>query len=90
MLLLLYFSSNMGITKVTRNYQITLPPEVRALQHIEVGDKVGFKIENGQIHIFKLKKDAFEKAFGIWGKGPSGVVEERKMRAEWSKREQAD
>ncbi|MEK7539663.1 MAG: AbrB/MazE/SpoVT family DNA-binding domain-containing protein [Patescibacteria group bacterium] len=79
----------MSISKVTRNYQITLPPEVRLLQQIRVGDKVVFAVEDGKIHLFKIKKDALEAAFGIWGKGPSGKVTQKKLRAEWNKREQA-
>lgn len=79
----------MSISKVTRNYQITLPPEVRLHQQISVGDKVVFAVEDGKIHLFKSNEDALETAFGIWGKGSSGKVAQKKIRAEWNKREQA-
>lgn len=77
-------------TKVTRNFQITLPPEVRDEEEIEVGDTIAFSFEKGEVHIFKLRKNALDEAFGIWGKGPSGKTEQRKLRKEWEQRPQAD
>lgn len=79
----------MSVSKVTRNYQITLPPEVRLLQHIEIGDKITFTVEQGKIQLLKIKESILDDAFGIWGKGTTGKTELKKIRSEWDKREQA-
>lgn len=80
----------MSTSKVTRNYQITLPSELRILQNIQVGDTVVFTYEEGKVNLFKKKEHNLDRAFGIWKKGPSGEKEVRKMRQEWNTREQAD
>ncbi|MBI3033758.1 AbrB/MazE/SpoVT family DNA-binding domain-containing protein [Candidatus Woesearchaeota archaeon] len=77
----------MGITKVTRNYQITLPKDVRKTAGIKVGDEIIVKTCDSGIMMRKLKSDAFEKAFGIL-KGPDGDSAEyvRNMREGSEKR----
>jgi len=78
----------MGIASVTRNYQVTIPKDVREMKGIKVGDKIVFSIEGDRIEVFKMEKEIAEKAFGSWEgkmKG-SSVAYVRKLRREWSKR----
>ena len=77
----------MGITKVTRNYQITLPSDIREILDIRVGDKIIIVPEGGEAIIKKVRKDALEKAFGAWGTSKeSGIEYVRKIRNEEEKR----
>ena len=36
------------VTKVARNYQITVPKVIRDSLHLKIGDRVSFEIKNGQ------------------------------------------
>ena len=56
----------MSLTKVTRNFQVTLPKDVRKSADIKVGDNIRVKEQDGEITMKKVKKDSFEKAFGIF------------------------
>jgi len=46
----------MGITKVTRNYQITIPAEVRKALGINEGELLEVNLEGDKIVIQRLKK----------------------------------
>ena len=39
----------MSISKVTRNFQITIPAQIRRLMHVEVGSLVDFIVEKGKV-----------------------------------------
>ncbi|MBI4439281.1 AbrB/MazE/SpoVT family DNA-binding domain-containing protein [Candidatus Woesearchaeota archaeon] len=54
----------MAITKVTRNYQITLPKETRKSAGIRIGDEIVLETSNNEIRLKKLG-NALENAFGI-------------------------
>jgi len=56
----------MGITKVTRNYQITIPSDVRKKLGINVGDVLVIEIEDGKAVI---KKSDLELPLLPGGKG---------------------
>lgn len=56
----------MGITKVTRNYQITLPNDIRKITGIRVGDDLIVDVDKKEIRIRKMESDALGKAFGSW------------------------
>lgn len=79
----------MGIAKVTRNYQVTIPKDVRRIHDIDIGDEVLFVIEGPKVDFIKLKRaDAIKEAAGIWKdkiKG-SSVDYVKGMRKGWSKR----
>ena len=47
----------MPITKVTRNYQITIPAEIRKALGIKEGELLEVTLENGKIIIKRLKKE---------------------------------
>ncbi|MBL7206681.1 MAG: AbrB/MazE/SpoVT family DNA-binding domain-containing protein [Candidatus Aenigmarchaeota archaeon] len=77
----------MGITKVTRNFQVTLPKDVREMEKINIGDKFIVTIEDDEIIMKKIKSEILDRSFGVWGKGSSGVEFTRKIRDEAEERE---
>ena len=78
----------MSITKVTRNYQITVPRDIREQAKISEGDKLIVTMENNEIKLKKFDEDAFEKAFGLWknAKIKDSVKYVRDIRKGWEKR----
>lgn len=78
----------MSITKVTRNYQITVPRDIREQANIKEGDKLVVTMENEEIKVKKFDEDSFKKAFGIWkDAGIKDSVEYvRNIRKGWEKR----
>jgi len=47
----------MPLTKVTRNYQITIPAEIRKALGIREGEMLEVKLEDGRIIIERPKKE---------------------------------
>ncbi|EHR77895.1 AbrB family transcriptional regulator [Thermococcus litoralis DSM 5473] len=47
----------MPLTKVTRNYQITIPAEIRKALGIKEGEVLEVKLEDGRIIIERPKKE---------------------------------
>ena len=78
----------MGTVVVTRNYQITLPKDVREQLDIRIGEKMISEVdEKGEIKIKKLGKSPVEAAFGIWEEmKTTGKEYEDNVRKEWRKR----
>ena len=77
----------MGISKITRNFQITLPKDVRELKDFKVGEKVLFLVEGNRVDIVKIDKNVVKEAAGLWaGMKETGLDYERRLRKEWSKR----
>ncbi len=71
----------MGITKITRNYQITLPADVREVINLKIGDKLLCEEEEGKIIIKKVEKKAIvEQTSGAWKSKGSGIGYVREMR----------
>ncbi len=57
----------MAVTKVTRNFQITLPKEIREGTNIRIGDTVRVNLDKGEIRVRKLsKEEIIERVFGSW------------------------
>ncbi|MBI1968295.1 AbrB/MazE/SpoVT family DNA-binding domain-containing protein [Candidatus Woesearchaeota archaeon] len=75
----------MGIAKVTRNYQVTIPRDIRKVQGIEIGDTVLFAIEGNRVDFFKTSRDQIlADAAGAWkGKVESGTKYVRDIRKGW-------
>lgn len=77
----------MGISKITRNFQVTLPKDVREQKQFKVGDKVLFIVEAKSIGLVKMDESAVKNAAGLWsGIKETGVEYEDKVRAQWKKR----
>ena len=79
----------MGIAKVTRNFQITIPKDIRSIQNIHEGDTVLFAIEGNKVDFLKMNKEKIlSELAGSW-KGKvkeSGVEYVTEIRKEWSRR----
>jgi len=77
----------MGISKVTRNFQVTLPQDIRELKHFKVGDKIIFVARDNCVEIIKVEKDAIKAAAGLWSDfKETGEHYQRRLRKEWSRR----
>lgn len=76
----------MSITKVTRNYQITVPRDIREQAKIHEGDKLVVTIDSGEIKLKKFDEDSFKRAFGIWKDVKDSVKYVRDIRKGWEKR----
>jgi len=77
----------MGISKITRNFQVTLPHDIRELKHFKVGDKVIFVAHDKHVEIIKVEKEAIIAAAGLWSDfKETGEHYQRRLRKEWSKR----
>ena len=76
----------MSLTKVTRNYQITVPRDIREQAKIQEGDKIVVTIENDEIRLKKMDEDVFKKAFGSWNNVKNSVEYVRTVRKGWRKR----
>lgn len=79
----------MGIAKVTRNYQVTIPRDVRRIHDISIGDTVLFAIEGDKIHFMNMDRDKIlTEIAGSWKdyiKG-SSINYVKKLRSGWTKR----
>ncbi|MBI2549910.1 AbrB/MazE/SpoVT family DNA-binding domain-containing protein [Candidatus Woesearchaeota archaeon] len=58
----------MAVSRVTRNYQVTVPREIRELADIKVGDMVLFIKEGEDVVLRKIDKELLGKGFGLWKK----------------------
>ena len=78
---------SMGIAKITRNYQITIPKDIREIKDLKEGDSVVFTINGNNVQLVKMNKDSIRLAAGLWSKTKeSGAEYEKKVRTGWKKR----
>ena len=81
----------MGISKITRNFQVTLPRDVRELKRFKVGDKILFVVEDEHIDLIKMDKDVIRAAAGLWkDMKEDGTAYVRRIRNEWGVRERRE
>lgn len=77
----------MGMSKITRNFQVTLPKDVREQKQFKVGDKVLFIVEEKSVELVKMSDAAVRDVAGLWSNiKESGIKYERKVRSQWKKR----
>lgn len=77
----------MGISKITRNYQITLPRDIREMKNFQVGDTVLFVVEGNRINLMKREKTIIRETAGLWSAmKETGLEYERRVRKPWQKR----
>jgi AbrB family looped-hinge helix DNA binding protein len=77
----------MGLSKITRNYRITLPKDVRELKGFKVGEKVLFVVEGEKVDLVKVSDDIITKTAGLWARSKeTGAEYQRRLRKEWEKR----
>ena len=78
----------MGISKITRNCQITIPKDVRMAAGFNEGDEVFAVAEEGKIILQKMEKDPIMAAAGIWkNMKETGEQYQKRIRGEWKKRQ---
>lgn len=74
------------LTKVTRNFQITIPEDVRQELRIRIGDKVAIERADFGFRLHKVEKGRLEDYLGALGtfgeKLPSNELQ-RKWRSEF-------
>ena len=76
----------MGISKITRNYQIIIPKYVRELKGLREGDSIIFFLEGNKVEIIKADKNIIQEATGIWETKEIGVEYEDRIRKGWKRR----
>ena len=77
----------MGIAKVTRNFQVTIPKDVRQAEGVMVGDTLLFTATEGKLEVTKMGRAALLKALaGTWKDRGTGVEYENRVRSGWKKR----
>ena len=80
----------MGISKITRNYQVTLPKDVRKIIDVKEGDEVVFIIEENKVSLIKSASNPVMAAAGIWkNMKETGEQYQKRMRQQWSKRQKS-
>ena len=72
----------MGISKITRNYQIIIPKYVRELKDLREGDSIIFFLEGNKVEIIKADKNIIQEAAGIWETKETGIEYEDRIRKE--------
>lgn len=78
----------MGIAKVTRNFQVTIPRDIRRIHDINIGDTVLFAIEGDKVDFVKMEKNRIiEEMFGSWkDEKEDGLAYVKSIRKGWSDR----
>jgi len=78
----------MGITKITRNYQITLPKDIRKIINVKEGDDIIFLVEDDKVFLTKSKENQVMAAAGIWKNiKENGEQYQKRIRGQWKKRQ---
>ena len=70
----------MGMAKVTRNFQVTIPRDTRKVLNIKVGETLLISPSEKEAVIKKIGKNVVEETFGAWGKGEDAVKFVRTIR----------
>jgi len=77
----------MSLSKITRNFQVTIPRDVREVKNLQVGDKIIFVMNGEHVEITKANKDSLRAAAGLWSDmNETGIEYERRLRKGWNKR----
>lgn len=77
----------MSITTVSRNFQVTVPKDIREQLGLTIGEKVVMvTTKTGVVLLKKLKKSPVDRAFGNWKAKETGIEYMDKFRDEWEKR----
>jgi len=72
---------------MTRNFQVTIPRDVRDAKRLKEGDRVIFAIDGERVELHKIEEDAVAAAAGLWkDTEETGAEYERRMRHAWTKR----
>ena len=79
----------MGISKITRNFQVTLPKDVRSMVGINEGDSVVFVFEGDRVVLQKVKDNPIMASAGLWNNmNETGEKYQKRLRTQWKKRQE--
>ena len=56
----------MSTSKITRNFQVTIPQDIRQIQHLKEGDNVLFVSTDEEVIMKKASKEIIKACVGIW------------------------
>jgi len=76
-------------TKITRNFQITLPEKVRQDLKVEIGDEIAIEKADFGFRLHKIEKARIEDFVGMLGKFEEGMPStevQRKWRQEFERK----
>ena len=77
----------MGVSKMTRNFQVTIPRDVREVKRLKDGDRVMFAIDGDRVELHRVDEDVIAAAAGLWHDSKErGTEYERRARKGWAKR----
>lgn len=76
----------MGVSKITRNFQVTIPEDIRKLKGYKQGDELVFLMDNGEVKLVKKESKIIEETSGIWKDKKVEEKLERSRREEWEER----
>lgn len=77
----------MALVTVTRNYQITLPEDVRKRKSIKEGERLVVRVDrSGRIVVEKVATSIAKRTFGRWKDEVSGVEYVDALRTGWKRR----
>ena len=77
----------MGVSKITRNFQVTIPRDVREVKRLKDGDRVMFAIDGDRVELHRVDEDVIAAAAGLWRDSKeSGTTYQRRTRKGWAKR----
>lgn len=86
---MLVLFTSMGIAKVTTNYQVTIPKDIRRIHGIKIGDTVLFALEGDKIHFMNMDRESIlTEIAGSWKNNIQGssTAYVKELRSGWSKR----
>lgn len=76
----------MGISKVTRNCQVTIPKDVRMQLNVKEGDELLFVVEEGKVKLLKIENSILAAA-GLWkDMKETGIEYQNRVRSGWKRR----
>jgi len=72
----------MSGSKVTRNFQVTVPKGIREYMELNEGDEVLFMIEDGEVKMVRREEDIIRETSGIWSENSTAKRDEWEERRE--------
>lgn len=76
----------MATTTITRNYQITIPKEIREVKDLRVGDTLSVSFHDEVIELRKFSRERLRFFFGTWKTKEDSVKTIRHIRDESEQR----
>jgi antitoxin PrlF len=62
-------------SKITSKAQTTIPQQIRAALHLDVGDELEYRIEGGHVVLSKVRRNAIDDPFATFHEWSSAADE---------------